>query len=131
MRPKWVSKDPVLGVQIHDGQHIQFENGRYETADPEEISYIKGLSEFGSRVTSIEPGDLAAAKGPEVVTGSMGAGSDPGKRRFKCLRCGMDGFESGFEIAQHRKNGECDQIQAASQPEPEENLPEEGLNTSS
>lgn len=114
IKPKWVIKDPQVGVQIHDGKSIQFMDGRYETNDPEEIEFIKGRSNFGSKITSVEEGDIpTGAKGPVVVTGSMGGGATEAKRTFKCLRCGMDGFESGFEVAEHRKTGECDVIRQA------------------
>ena len=39
--------------------------------------------------------------------------------------------ESGFEVANHRKSGECDQIAAAMPSEPEEKSPETGLSTDS
>jgi hypothetical protein len=134
MKPKWVSKDPVMGVTVHEGRHIQFTEGRYETNDPEEIEFIKNSSAFGSKVTSIEAGDIAGAKGVDVVTGSMGAGPSEEKRRFKCIRCGMDGFESGFEVAQHRKSGECDMIRGSSgtaedsEPAEEKDSDEEKIN---
>lgn len=110
MKPKFVVKDPAYGVQVHPGRAIEFFNGRYETNDPEEINFIKNSTEYGSKITSIEKGDLSEGKGPEVITGSMGAGASDTRRTYKCLRCGMDGFGSGFEIAQHRKSGECDEI---------------------
>lgn len=125
MKPKWVTKDPIAGVQIHEGKDIQFEDGQYTTEDPEVIAYIKSRPGFGSKVTCIEQGDIPDAKGPEVVTGSMGGGGGE-KRSFKCIRCGMDGFTSGFEVAQHRKDGECDMIREADNQTPDAPVTNEG-----
>lgn len=118
MKPRWVTQDPATGVIVHPGHTIEFAGGRYETDDEEEIEYIKSRPGFGSKITSIEKGDIAP--GPSVLTGAVGTGPDTQKRTFKCIRCGVDGFESGFEIARHRKSGECDRIIAESKREAEE-----------
>lgn len=112
MKPKWITQDPATGVVVHPGQTIEFQNGRYETDDEAEIEFIKARPGFGSKITSVEKGDIPG--GPSVLTGAVGTGGDPHKRTFKCIRCGVAGFESGFEVAKHRKSGECDKIIAES-----------------
>jgi len=112
MKPKWVTKDPVVGVVVHPGKSIEFMDGKYVTEDPEEIEYIKSRPEFGSRITSVDPTDIAG-RDKGMVTGAVGTTVKKPGRTFRCIRCGTDGFESGFEIAKHRKSGECDEIYKA------------------
>ena len=129
MKPVWVTKDPVTGVIVNPGHTLEFHGGRYETDNEEEIEFIKSRPGFGSKITSVEKGDVIA--GPAVLTGAVGTGADTHKRTFKCIRCGIDGFESGFEVARHRKSGECDKIVAESEGKtPEEAVtvpPKEGM----
>ena len=123
MRPKWVEKDPMTGVVIHEGKAIEFFDGRYETNDPEEIEFIKKNPAFGSRITVVDAGDLTSGK--DMITGATGTTVKQG-RNFRCIRCGMDGFVSGFEVAAHRKSGECNEIYEAThgkKPDEDENPP--------
>lgn len=131
MRPKWVEKDPMLGVVVHEGKTIEFWDGRYETEDPDEIAFIKKNLSYGSKITSVDAKDLKSGK--DMITGATATTVKQG-RTFRCIRCGMDGFESGFAVAKHRKSGECNEVYEATygkQPDdiPEEKSPETGPST--
>lgn len=137
VKPKWVEKDPLTGVVVHPGKTIEFVDGRFETNDPELVAHIKTRPEYGSKITSVEPGDLVSA--PTMIRGATGTTTKQG-RNFRCIRCGMDGFSSGFEVAKHRKSGECNAVYEATygkkieddvQESPEEKLPDSGLSTES
>lgn len=132
MRPKWVEKDPLTGVVVHPGKTIEFFDGRYETDDPEEIEFIKKNAVYGSRITTMEAG-ATIGSGRGVITGATATTVKQG-RTFRCIRCGMDGFASGFEVAKHRKSGECNEVYEATygkklEDAPEEKSPEIGPST--
>ena len=39
MKPRWITHDPATGVVVHPGHTIEFDNGRYETENEEEIEF--------------------------------------------------------------------------------------------
>lgn len=59
MKPK---RHQVLDgiTQVVEGQHIRFENGEFETANKDEITYIRKHRLFGNQIFEEKPAEEAA-----------------------------------------------------------------------